>query len=108
MKFRSLAGGCVATLLVAFVVQAQSTRPEPAPATPQPRPQQAAPPSTTPRSTQPAAPARPVARQASTAPTAPAITADAQKTFLGQYCMACHSEKMKAAGLDSARRLTMD
>src|SRR5262245_61082406 len=108
MKFRSLVVGCVATLLVAFVVQAQSTRPEPAPATPQARPQQAAPPSTAPGSTPPAAPARPVARQASTAPTGPAMTTDAQKAFLNQYCMACHSEKMKAAGLDSARRLTMD
>src|SRR5262245_23763936 len=106
MKFRSLVVGCVATLLAAFVVQAQSTRPEPAPATPQARPQ-AASPSPAPQS-KPAAPAPPVARRASTAPTTPAIAADAQKAFLNQYCMACHSEKMKAAGLDSARRLTMD
>jgi hypothetical protein len=36
------------------------------------------------------------------------INADAQRAFLNQYCVGCHSEKMKAAGLDSARRLTMD
>jgi hypothetical protein len=100
MKFRSLVVGCVATLLVAFVVHAQSTRPEPPPTTPQARPQPATP--------QPTQTPAPVTRRASTAPTAPAITADAQRAFLNQYCMACHSEKMKAAGLDSARRLTMD
>jgi hypothetical protein len=33
---------------------------------------------------------------------------DAQRAFLNQYCTACHSEKMKAAGLDSSRRLTVD
>ena len=43
MKFRSLVVACVATLLVAFVVHAQSTRPEPAPTTPQARPQPAPP-----------------------------------------------------------------
>jgi hypothetical protein len=51
---------------------------------------------------QPATPARPVSTPA------PAIPADAQRAFLNQWCMACHSEKMKAAGLEAARRLTMD
>ena len=102
MKFRSLVVGCVAALLVAFAVHAQSSRPEQAPATPsQARPQTATP-------ARPAQPAAPPTPRVSTAPAAPAITADAQKAFLNQYCMACHSEKMKAAGLDSARRLTMD
>jgi mono/diheme cytochrome c family protein len=105
MKFRSLVVGCVAALFVAFAVHAQSSRPEQAPTTPsQARPQPAAP-------AKPAQPASPTTRRASTAPakpTAPAIAVDAQKAFLNQYCMACHSEKAKAAGLDSARRLTMD
>jgi hypothetical protein len=48
------------------------------------------------------------ASAATGAPTAPSLAPEAQRAFLNQYCMACHSEKMKAAGLDSARRLTMD
>jgi mono/diheme cytochrome c family protein len=100
MKFRSLVVGCAATLFVAFAVHAQSGRPAPAPTTaPQARPQPA------PRTAQPAAP---TARQVSAAPTTPATTPDGQRAFLNQYCMGCHSEKMKAAGLESARRLTMD
>jgi len=73
MRFRSLVGGCAATLLLTFVVHAQSVRSEQAPAQPQAHP-----------------------------------TTDAQRAFLNQYCMTCHSERAKAAGLDSARRLTMD
>jgi mono/diheme cytochrome c family protein len=92
----------MAALLTAFVVHAQSTRAEQAPAAPAPpRPPTAAP-------ANPAPPAAPVAQRASTAPATPAIAADAQRAFLNQYCIACHSEKAKAAGLDSARRLTMD
>jgi hypothetical protein len=45
---------------------------------------------------------------AGTVPPGSTGAADTQRAFLNQYCMACHSEKMKAAGLDSARRLTMD
>ena len=105
MKFRSLVVGCVAALFVAFAVHAQSSRPEQAPTAPsQARPQTAAP-------ARPAQPATPAPRRASAAPatpTGPAISAEAQKAFLNQYCIACHSEKAKAAGLDSARRLTMD
>ncbi len=104
MKFRALVVGALAALLVAFVVHAQSGQPPSAPVTPpaQPRTEPSQP-------ARPAQPAAQVERQAAaTAPTAPAISVDAQRTFLNQYCMACHSEKMKAAGLDSARRLTMD
>ena len=105
MKFRSLVVGCVAALFVAFAVHAQSSRPEQAPATPsQARPQ----PATSARPAQPATPAPRRASAAPATPAAPVLGADAQKAFLNQYCMACHSEKAKAAGLDSARRLTMD
>ena len=105
MKFRSLVVGCVAALLVAVAVHAQSSRPEQAPTAPsQTRPQSA----TAPRPAQPATPTVSRASATPAAPAAPAISADAQKAFLNQYCMACHSEKAKAAGLDSARRLTMD
>ena len=39
---------------------------------------------------------------------APAVSADEQRAFLKQYCLACHSERAKAAGMDSARKLTID
>jgi len=32
----------------------------------------------------------------------------AQRAILDQYCVTCHSEKAKAAGADSARKLTLD
>jgi mono/diheme cytochrome c family protein len=104
MKFRALVVGAMAALLVAFVVHAQSGQPTSAPTTPQaqPRTERAQP-------ARPAQPAAPVARPAAaTAPATPAISVDAQRAFLNQYCVTCHSEKMKAAGLDSSRRLTVD
>src|SRR6185503_3195771 len=63
-----------------------------------------------PRQTQPAPQVtRPATAQPTAAVTAaPAISAEDQRAFLTQYCVGCHSEKMKAAGLDSSRRLTMD
>jgi hypothetical protein len=39
---------------------------------------------------------------------APTLAADTQQAFLDQWCLACHSERARAAGLDSARRLTID
>ena len=53
------------------------------------------------------APATP-ARSAAIGETAPQATPDAQRAFMNQYCLACHSERAKAAGLDSARRMTLD
>jgi mono/diheme cytochrome c family protein len=99
MKFRALAVGALAALLVAFVVHAQSGQASQAQTLPQAQPRT--------EPSKPAQPATPVARPVS-APAAASIPPDAQRVFLNQYCMACHSEKMKAAGLDSARRLTMD
>jgi mono/diheme cytochrome c family protein len=102
MKFRALVVGALAALLVAFVVHAQSGQALQA-RTPQAQPR----PAPAPPVAKPAQPAARVARSTA-APVAPSISPDAQRAFLNQYCMACHSEKMKAAGLDSARRLTMD
>jgi mono/diheme cytochrome c family protein len=99
MKFRALAVGALAALLVAFVVHAQSGQASQAQTLPQAQPRT--------EPSKPAQPATPVARPVS-APAAASIPPNAQRVFLNQYCMACHSEKMKAAGLDSARRLTMD
>ena len=36
------------------------------------------------------------------------MTDDEQRAFLKQYCMACHSERAKAAGMDSARKLSVE
>jgi hypothetical protein len=50
----------------------------------------------------PAVPARAIT------PPAAAIPDAEQKAFLTQYCIACHSERAKAAGMDSARKLALD
>ena len=40
------------------------------------------------------------------APSADAVAA--QKAIVAQYCSTCHSEKAKAAGMDSARKINFD
>jgi mono/diheme cytochrome c family protein len=90
--------GGAATLLLAIVVQAQSARTSaPQAPSPAPRPQAATAP----------APQSGASRPAST-PASTGVGVEAQRAFLNQYCMACHNERAKAAGLDSARRLTLD
>src|SRR5215467_12952895 len=42
----------------------------------------------------------------SAAPTADAV--EAQKALVTQYCVTCHSDKAKAAGMDSARKIDFD
>jgi mono/diheme cytochrome c family protein len=75
-------------------------------------------------SAQAPAPARPAAREAVPATQAPAtaarkpaatpvrpandLTAAAEHDLFARYCVNCHSEKAKAAGMDSARKLTID
>ena len=99
MRSKALVLGCASTMAFVWAVHAQTARPQ-TPATPQTqRPAQ-----TAPRTPQSAAPVR----TASAAPAAPVASADEQRAFLNQYCAGCHSEKMKAAGLDSARRMTID
>jgi mono/diheme cytochrome c family protein len=39
---------------------------------------------------------------------ATAVTADDHKAFIKQNCVACHSDRAKAAGMDSARKLSFD
>jgi hypothetical protein len=98
MRSKALVLGCAATMALVWAVHAQTARPQ-TPASPQPqRPAQ-----TAPRTPQAAAPVR-----ASNSTPAAAVSADDQRAFLNQYCAGCHSEKMKAAGLDSARRMTID
>ena len=38
----------------------------------------------------------------------PSITAAREQQLFQQFCYACHSERTKAAGLDSAKKLTLD
>src|SRR5438132_5465364 len=38
----------------------------------------------------------------------PAMTAAREQQLLQQFCYSCHSERAKAAGLDSAKKLTLD
>ncbi|PYS56028.1 MAG: hypothetical protein DMG13_01420 [Acidobacteria bacterium] len=45
-------------------------------------------------------------QQQSPAPAASPVSA--QQAIINQYCLTCHSEKAKAAGMDSARKLTLD
>src|SRR5205809_5956428 len=45
-------------------------------------------------------------QQQSPAPTASLVSA--QQAIINQYCATCHSERAKAAGMDSARKLTLD
>ncbi len=45
-------------------------------------------------------------QQQSPAPIASSVSA--QQAIINQYCATCHSERAKAAGMDSARKLTLD
>src|SRR5689334_5112851 len=38
----------------------------------------------------------------------PAITAAREQQLFQQFCYGCHSERAKAAGIDSAKKLTLD
>src|SRR6185503_5036388 len=99
MRSKALVLGCASTMALVWAVHAQTARPQ---TPPSPQPQRPA--QTAPRAPQAPAPVRATA----TTPAAPAVSADEQRAFLNQYCSGCHSEKMKAAGLDSARRMTID
>ena len=55
------------------------------------------------------APARPGPRPSTAAKAVPSeLTADAERELLSRYCVSCHSERAKAAGMDSARKLVLD
>src|SRR4249920_1154195 len=40
--------------------------------------------------------------------TTPALDAAAERDLLNRYCVGCHSERAKAAGMDSARKISLD
>ena len=68
-------------------------------------------PAAAPRTAAPATPATPTAVPRpvrASAPAQPVVSDDEQRAFLKQYCMACHSERAKAAGMDSARKLSVE
>src|SRR5687768_5182632 len=64
----------------------------------------AAPPGAPPPALQVPAPARPAVAAQSPA----AFTAATERQLLDKYCVACHSTKAREAGVDSARKLTVD
>ena len=99
MNSRSLVAGALATMSLVWAVHAQTAQPA--------RPQPAAPAQTRPAPA-PARPAAPTVTPAAAASTAAAITVDHERAFLKQYCVACHSDAARAAGMDSARKLQID
>ena len=52
--------------------------------------------------------ALPVPARAAAVPAVATVSDADQKAFINQYCIACHSERAKAAGMDSARKLALD
>ena len=59
-------------------------------------------------SAQAPAPATPTRAAAPIRPASSELTATAEHDLFARYCVNCHSEKAKAAGMDSARKLTID
>lgn len=70
-------------------------------------------------SAQAPAPAPPASRSTPPAPSsavtpvapagvAPVLDAAAERDLLNRYCVGCHSERAKAAGMDSARKISLD
>ena len=53
-----------------------------------------------------AAPQSPVVREVASVPRA--STAVASKELLDRFCLGCHNEKARTAGVDSARKLALD
>jgi len=100
MLKRSLIAGVIAIACGVLSTHAQqagrpATMPVPQGAAPAPAPAAAR--------RAPAPPAR-----AAAAPAVATVSDAEQKAFLTQYCVACHSERAKAAGMDSARKLAVD
>jgi mono/diheme cytochrome c family protein len=58
----------------------------------------------------PSTPPKPAAAQPApvAAHAANELTADAEKDLFARYCVSCHNEKAKTAGVDSSRKLTVD
>ena len=51
---------------------------------------------------------RPFQQPAAATGTTPALTAATERDLLNRYCVGCHSERAKAAGMDSARKISLD
>jgi hypothetical protein len=52
--------------------------------------------------------ARPAGRPAAAQPPSTPAPSSPQRALLDRYCVGCHSQRAKAAGQDSARKLTLD
>jgi mono/diheme cytochrome c family protein len=100
MLKRSLVAAVIAISCGVLATQAQQGQPAPAPAPKAPA-----------GSTVPAprrAPAGVVTPVRAASPAVAPISDADQKAFINQYCVACHGERAKAAGMDSARKLALD
>ena len=97
MTNRSLVVGCIATLSLVAAVAAQTGAQQSPPATP--------PATSTPGTGAAGARAQATPQQAQAQLV---TTAEQEKQMLNQYCVACHGERAKASGMDSARKLTLD
>src|SRR5262245_52774124 len=103
MIHKSVIVSCCAALSLVVAVSAQTPAGSRAPSDASRRAPAAQATPQTPTSQSTAAPARTQA-----AVPASAAAATQEKQLLDQYCLTCHSEKAKAAGMDSARKLAID
>jgi hypothetical protein len=95
MTNRSFLIGCVTTVSLVAAVAAQSAAPQQPPRATSPAPA--------------AAPAPAPAGQAAAPATSQLVkTAADERAALDRYCVSCHSERAKAANMDSARKLQLD
>ncbi len=113
MTKRSVVSGVIAIACGALVVQAQSGRSSQPASGAQPiRP-------AAPAQAPTPAPAAPAGARAAAVPAvprvtpasvvaAPTMTTDDHRAFIKQNCTACHSDRARTAGLDSARKLSFD
>jgi len=101
MTQRSFLVGCTAALSLLMAAHAQTTDTGTTPGS------AVVLPIVGPASSHQAAPTTPLRQATVTAAAAP-VTAEEQQAFLNQWCLGCHSERARVAGLDSARRLTID
>ena len=109
MTKRTLVVGCIATLSLVAAVAAQSAAPEQ-----RSKPSTPAAVASSPRraARTPQAPAPAPAHAQSSPAQKPQVqlvsSADQEKQMFTQYCYACHGNRAKAGGMDSARKMPLE
>ncbi|MGH9147879.1 MAG: hypothetical protein ACRD1Q_14305, partial [Vicinamibacterales bacterium] len=89
MKNRALIASGGVCLFVALVAYGEAAAPQQPSSTPTPPP-------------------TPVARETPAPPSGLVASASDERALLDRYCVSCHNEKARAAGMDSSRKLTLD